>query len=68
MEWFYDKHGQAVFYKCDDRLISRHGENLCWIFGNYVYSLKNGRHIGWFEAGKIFDIENGIIAFLKGST
>ena len=66
MEWFYDKHGQAVFFKYDDRLISKQGANLCWIFGNYVYSLNNGRHIGWFEDGKIYDIENGILAFLRG--
>ena len=68
MEWFYDKHGQAVFFKYDDRLISKQGANLCWIFGNYVYSLNNGRHIGWFEDRKIYDIENGILAFLRGTS
>ena len=68
MEWFYDKHGQAVFFKYDERLISKKGENICWIFGNYVYSLKSGRHIGWFEDGKIYDIENNIIAFLKNAS
>ena len=48
MEWFYDKNGQAVFFLYGDRLISKRGENLCWVFGKYIYSLNNGRHIGWF--------------------
>ena len=68
MEWFYDKNGHPVFFQYDDRLIDRLGRNLCWVFGNHIYSLRTGRHIGWFEDGKAYDIENGILAFLKNAT
>lgn len=63
MEWYYDKNGIAVFFKYDDRLIGKDGNNLCWVSGGYIYSLKTGRHIGWFEGDKVYDIENGILAF-----
>ena len=65
MEWFYDKHGSAVVFEYGNRLISKTGENLCWIINDKLYSLKKGRHIGWFEKGKIYDIENGILAFTR---
>lgn len=67
MEWFYDKNGQAVMFQYGDRLISRSGDNLCWIIDEYIYSLRSGRHIGWFEDGKIYDINNRVLAFLRNA-
>lgn len=64
-EWFYDKNGCAVLFRYDDRLISKSGQNLCWIINGCLYSLRGGRHIGWFEDGKIFDIDNGVLAFSR---
>lgn len=65
MEWFYDKNGKAVCFLYQGMLISYSGNRLCWIYNDSVYGIKSGKHIGWFEEGKIFDSNNRVIAFLK---
>ena len=49
MEWLYNKNGQAELFTYDDRLISKTGKNLAWIYNGNIYNIKNGKHIGWYE-------------------
>ena len=42
MEWLYNKNGQAELFTYDDRLISKTGKNLAWIYNGNIYNIKNG--------------------------
>lgn len=68
MDWLYDKNGKAQFFVYKDRFISKHGQNLGWLFNNNVYGLHTGNHIGWFEHGILYDGQNNIIAFSRKAT
>lgn len=37
-----------------------------WVFGLSVFSLK-GEHVGWFEDGVLYDIENRVLGFVPGA-
>ena len=63
MDWYYDRNGFPKLFIYNNRLISKNGENLCWIVNSYLYSLKTGKHIGWIENDIIYDINNKILAF-----
>ena len=43
MEWLYNKNGQAELFKYDDRLISKTGKNLAWIYNGNIYNIKKHR-------------------------
>lgn len=40
MEWLYNKNGQAELFTYDDRLISKTGKNLAWIYNGNIYNIK----------------------------
>jgi hypothetical protein len=42
------------------------GHSVGWVFGLSVFSLK-GEHIGWFEEGTFFDVENRVLGFVPGA-
>jgi hypothetical protein len=42
------------------------GHTVGWVFGLSVFSLK-GEHIGWFEEGAFYDIDNKVLGFLPGA-
>ena len=63
MEWLYNKNGQAELFTYDDRLISKTGKNLAWIYNGNIYNIKNGKHIGWYENGVLYDSKNKALAF-----
>ena len=63
MEWLYNKNGQAELFTYDDRLISKTGKNLAWIYNGNIYNIKNGKHIGWYENGVLYDSKNRALAF-----
>lgn len=65
MEWLYNKNGQAKLFAYEDRFISSRGENLAWIYNENVYNIKNGKHVGWFEKGVLYDKDNKAIAFTR---
>lgn len=37
-----------------------------WVFGVSMFSLK-GEHIGWFEDGVMYDIQNNVLGFIPGA-
>lgn len=43
------------------------GATVGWVFGISVFSLK-GEHIGWYEDGVLYDIENQVLGFIPGAT
>ena len=43
MEWLYNKNGQAELFTYDDRLISKTGKNLAWIYNGNIYNIKKHR-------------------------
>ena len=67
-EWLFNKNGHAQFFIYGERFISKNGINMGWQFNNNVYGLNNGRHLGWFENGVLYDGSNNAIAFLQDST
>lgn len=42
------------------------GDTVGWVFGLSVFSLK-GEHIGWYEDGVFYDIENNVLGFIPGA-
>lgn len=40
---------------------------MCWVYNDSVYGIKSGKHISWFEEGKIYDSNNRVITFLKNA-
>lgn len=64
--WVYDEIGcpGAILDEFCIRNLS--GSTVGWVFGLSVFSLK-GEHIGWFEDGIFFDIENKMLGFVPGS-
>lgn len=43
------------------------GDTVGWVFGISVFSLK-GEHIGWYEEGVLYDIENKVLGCIPGAT
>ena len=39
------------------------GEPVGWVFGLSAFSLR-GEHIGWFEGGIFFDVDNRMLGFI----
>lgn len=42
------------------------GDAVGWVFGVSMFSLK-GEHIGWFEDGVMYDVENRVLGFIAGA-
>ena len=42
------------------------GDTVGWVFGLSMFSLK-GEHIGWYEDGVFYDIENNVLGFIAGA-
>ena len=51
MEWLYNKNGQAKLFTYNDRLISKTGKNIAWIYNGNIHNIENGKHLGWYENG-----------------
>lgn len=43
------------------------GKAVGWVFGLSVFSPK-GEHVGWFEEGTLFDIDNKVLGFVAGAS
>ena len=66
LTWVYDEigcPGAIVEEYCVRNLV---GEAVAWVFGVSLFSLK-GEHIGWYEDGVFYDIDNHVLGFLTGA-
>lgn len=64
--WIYDEIGCAAAILDEFCIRNLSGNTVGWVFGVSVFSLK-GEHIGWFEDGVFYDIENNTLGFLPGA-
>lgn len=64
--WMYDETGTAGAILDEFCLRSTDGTPLAWVFGVSVFALK-GEHIGWFEHGVLFDVDNNKLGFVAGA-
>ncbi|ATQ77548.1 hypothetical protein CR152_25890 [Massilia violaceinigra] len=64
--WLYDEAGRASAILDEFCLRTIGGEPAGFVFGLSAFSLK-GEHIGWFEDGVFYDVENRILGFLAGA-
>ncbi len=65
--WVYDEIGCAGAILDDFCIRNLAGNTVGWVFGLSVFSLK-GEHIGWFEDGIFFDVDNQVLGFVPGSS
>ena len=63
-EWIFDRNGMAKLLFDDDCIRNDTGQVIAWISGVNVYSL-NGRHVGWFENGVLYDSKNKMLGFIR---
>ncbi|QYF93348.1 hypothetical protein KY495_22180 [Massilia sp. PAMC28688] len=61
--WVYDEIGCAGAILDEFCIRNLAGNTVGWVFGLSVFSLK-GDHIGWFEDGVFYDVENNVLGFL----
>ena len=66
-EWMFDGRGTASLILDENKIRNSRGQVVGWINGSNVYSLI-GNHIGWFEAGVIYDSNNSALAFTRNRT
>lgn len=66
LTWLYDGTGCPAAILDEYCLRTSAGEPAAFVFGLSVFSLK-GAHIGWFEEGVFFDIENKLLGFMLGA-
>jgi hypothetical protein len=64
--WVYDEIGCAGAILDEFCIRNLSGNTVGWVFGLSMFSLK-GEHIGWFEDGAFFDIENNVLGFIPGT-
>ncbi len=64
--WVYDEFGCAGAILDEYCIRNLAGDTVGWVFGLSVFSLK-GEHIGWFEDGVFFDVENKVLGFIAGT-
>jgi hypothetical protein len=62
----YDETGQAGAILDEFCIRNLAGVPAGWVFGLSVFGLQ-GEHIGWFEDGVLFDVENRAIGFVLGA-
>ncbi|MDQ1922413.1 4-fold beta flower protein [Massilia pseudoviolaceinigra] len=66
LTWLYDEAGRASAILDEFCLRTIGGDPAGFVFGLSAFSLK-GEHIGWFEDGVFYDVENRILGFLAGA-
>lgn len=66
LTWVYDEIGCAGALLDDFCIRNLSGETVGWVFGLSLFSLK-GDHIGWFEEGVFYDVQNKVIGFIPGA-
>ncbi len=64
--WIYDETGTAGAILDEFCVRGIDGAPLAWVFGVSVFALK-GEHIGWFEHGVLFDVDNNKLGFVAGA-
>ncbi|WP_426107765.1 4-fold beta flower protein [Massilia sp. TSP1-1-2] len=64
--WVIDDAGCAGAILDEFCLRNLAGHNVGWVFGLSVFSLA-GEHIGWYEDGLFYDIENNVLGFIPGA-
>ena len=64
--WIYDEVGSAAAILDEFCLRSLDGVPQAWVFGVSVFSIK-GDHIGWFEHGVLFDVDNNRLGFVQSA-
>jgi hypothetical protein len=63
---FYDSRGKAVAYVAEESDFVMYlwtGEPVAYLDDENVYGF-NGKHLGWFKNGKIYDHEGSVVAAL----
>ncbi len=66
LTWVYDEIGCAGAIVDEYCVRNLSGDTVAWVFGVSLFSLK-GEHIGWYEDGVFYDIENKVLGFLAGA-
>ena len=66
LTWVYDEIGCAGAILDEFCIRNLCGATVGWVFGVSVFSLK-GEHIGWFEDGVLFDMDNKVLGFIPGA-
>jgi hypothetical protein len=64
--WVYDEIGCAGAILDEFCIRNLAGNTVGWVFGLSVFSLK-GDHIGWFEDGVFYDVENNVLGYLANA-
>ncbi len=64
--WVVDEIGCAGAILDEFCIRNLAGNTVGWVFGLSVFSLK-GEHIGWYEDGVFYDIENNVLGFIPGA-
>jgi hypothetical protein len=68
-DWYFDRYGQVAFLLIEgDRLVSRNGRNLGWIYQEKQVFTLTGKPIGWLDKGVLRDLSGNIIAFTRSSS
>ena len=66
MTWVVDEIGCAGAILDEFCIRNLAGNTVGWVFGLSVFSLK-GEHIGWYEDGVFYDIQNKVLGFIPGA-
>lgn len=66
LSWIYDDIGCAGAILDDSCLRKLCGHPVGWVFGLSVFSL-DGEHLGWFEDGVLYDLQNKVLGFVAGA-
>ncbi len=64
--WVYDEIGCAGAIVDEYCVRNLSGDTVAWVFGVSLFSLK-GEHIGWYEDGVFYDIENRVLGFFASA-
>lgn len=64
--WVYDEIGCAGALLDEFCIRNLAGDTVGWVFGVSMFSLK-GEHIGWFEDGVMYDVQNRVLGFIPGA-
>lgn len=68
MEAIYDKQGYGISWLYDHDVLDQNGNRWAFVEGEDVFSYRNGKHLGWFDAGAFWDHENRPIAWIETAT
>jgi len=65
--WIFGRNGKATLLFDSDCIRKNKGQVIAWISGVNLYAL-NGKHIGWFENGVLYDSQNEVLAFTNDAS